>query len=101
MTYQDIVGTGNASAAVIGAMPVAVEPSAPPAARYVQASLLLQALAWAAEGAEGRAKMFSIGLHCRLIAFNHFGEPHLLCFFEDIRERKQAERAMAQRVRWT
>ena len=43
-----------------------------------------------------------IWLHCWLIPFRFFDEPHLLCFFEDIRERKLAEAALrdyAERMR--
>lgn len=43
-----------------------------------------------------------IWLHCWLIPFRFFDEPHLLCFFEDIRERKLAESALrdyAERMR--
>lgn len=43
-----------------------------------------------------------IWLHCWLIPFRFLDEPHLLCFFEDIRERKLAEAALrdyAERMR--
>jgi len=43
-----------------------------------------------------------IWLHCWLIPFRFLDEPHLLCFFEDIREQKLAEAALhdyAERMR--
>ncbi|MCD6052255.1 MAG: phosphodiesterase, partial [Verrucomicrobia bacterium] len=39
-----------------------------------------------------------IWLHCRLKPFTYANEPYLLCFFDDIRERKWAEEQLAEQA---